>query len=114
MLINSNQLAGAGSVNIPANTTAGVNPHNTRVFDFWNIKLMSKALKINPGDLTRLEIPLDFRLLGTGILCCVFVYRVLQNRTDVVEKKETTMLGIPYKRNIILYSDSSLQVAMSH
>lgn len=34
ILIKSSQLAGEGSVNIPENITAGVNPHKSNVFVF--------------------------------------------------------------------------------
>ena len=67
MLINSNQLVGAGSVSMPENITAGVNPHKSNVFVFWNIKLMSNILVSIIGDLTMLNTPFDFLLCGTGM-----------------------------------------------
>ena len=67
MLINSNQLVGAGSVSMPENITAGVNPHKSNVFVFWNIKLMSNILVSIIGDLTMLSTPFDFLLCGTGM-----------------------------------------------
>lgn len=89
MLISSNQLAGTGSLCMPIHTTVGVIPHNSKVFDFWNTKLISKALKINFGDFTRLRTPLDLRLLGTGILFArVFIIcSVCSIKVTVAKKK---------------------------
>lgn len=68
MLTRSNQLVGAGSVNMPIKITPGANPYSNNVFDFWKTNPMSNILKTDDGEAMRAPTPLDLRLLGTGIL----------------------------------------------
>lgn len=68
MLIRSNQLAGAGSLNIPSRITPGANPYNRNVFVWRNTKSISNNFKTMPGAFMRVPPPLDLRRRGTGIL----------------------------------------------
>jgi hypothetical protein len=67
MFISSNQLAGRGSVSIPIVTTMGAKPYNKAVRVFWKTKSASNNFSASRGSDAKLRIPLDWRLLGTGI-----------------------------------------------
>ena len=82
MLMRSNQLAGLGSVNIPRITTPGANPYTSGVRNFWNMKSISNNFKSTSGDFTRLKIPVDLRLLGTGIF--LYSTKISANRVKEI------------------------------